>query len=74
MNECMADADGCCDDVDNATDALASLSHVIMMGDLNFRINDLTAQEIYDRITEGSETSRQILLQKDQVSYDRRRC
>lgn len=42
-------------------------SHVILMGDLNFRINDYTAQEIYDRITEGSESSRDQLLQKDQV-------
>ena len=49
------------------TQHILSHDQVIIMGDLNFRINDLTSDEIYDKIVEGSPESLEFLLKKDQV-------
>ncbi|KAI1290145.1 Inositol polyphosphate 5-phosphatase K [Halotydeus destructor] len=56
----------------SSTNNIVAHDYVILMGDLNFRINDFTAKEIHDRIKDNSETSRSQLLEKDQLTIVRK--
>lgn len=47
--------------------SLSFNSHVVLLGDLNFRIDDFSSNEIYTKIVEGSSSSLDELLSKDQV-------
>lgn len=43
-------------------------NEIIFLGDLNFRIEELSPQEIQDKIIEGSDNSRRQLLARDQLN------
>ena len=54
----------------NTPDVL-SHDHVLLMGDLNMRINDLSPDQVLENIKKGSDESRNVLLAKDQLNQVR---
>ena len=53
------------------TPNVLSHDHVLLMGDLNMRINDLSPNEVLENIRKGSDESRNVLLAKDQLNQVR---
>jgi hypothetical protein len=56
------------------TQHILSHDQVVIMGDLNFRIDDFSSDDIYSRIVEGSPEALKSLLDKDQVTLTPSGC